>query len=70
MQVPESVKAFVEKAQAEDGPSLEEPKDSEGRSPLHVAVKANFVSVVEYLIEAGADVRSEDDAGNTLVRQR
>jgi hypothetical protein len=32
-----------------------------------LAVKENFLSVVEYLISKGADVDTEDSAGNTLV---
>ena len=67
--VPSSVKEFVERAPTTEtgAPYLEEPRDSAGRSPLHLAVKENFLSVVEYLISKGADVDTEDSAGNTLV---
>ncbi|KAL4574747.1 hypothetical protein LXL04_021583 [Taraxacum kok-saghyz] len=42
-------------------------KDSEGRTPLHWAVKRGHMDVVDFLLKNNADVNSRDNEGDTLL---
>jgi ankyrin repeat protein len=44
-----------------------EMRDSEGRNPLCVAVIAGHSDVVQLFEDCGADIRTRDNAGNTLL---
>ncbi len=51
----------------EKEPSLLEKKDNEGYTPLQLAVIANNTSMVNFLLKKGADIKSTDNEGHTVV---
>ena len=48
-------------------PDLVNTVDSEGYSPLQLAVIAGNTSLINYLIEEGADLQCTDNEGHTVV---
>lgn len=49
----------------DENPSLLNKKSRIGETPLHIAVYANKIKVVEYLIQRGADVNTKAGDGDT-----
>ena len=42
-------------------------QDSSGKTPLHTAILSSQYSIVNKLLECGADVTINDDAGDTVL---
>lgn len=42
-----------------------EATNSEGQTPIFIAVQHNFAHLVNLLVDRGADLQAEDNAGNT-----
>ena len=41
------------------------PKNNDGKTPLHIAAEMNNVALARKLLEAGADINPNDKGGNT-----
>ncbi|XP_030849658.1 serine/threonine-protein phosphatase 6 regulatory ankyrin repeat subunit A-like [Strongylocentrotus purpuratus] len=51
----------------EDSCFLVDEQDSQGKTPLHLAVEGGFSPVIEALIEAGADLNIQNNDGKTCL---
>jgi len=67
MNVPTSVKEWVER-RSKWPKGIDTYRSDDGFGALHLAVSANFLSVVEYLLDHGADISMRDYRGRTAMQ--
>ena len=51
-----------------DAGSAIEGRQHEGKTPLFLAFQRNFIDIVEYLVRRGADIHTDDNEGQTMIR--